>query len=212
MVNRRGVLAAAATATAIAAAGGAIAYGAVASKSGEPTHSAAVSPPIPDALVAQAVSRFSALGAPSAAVPAQVREVARTMLPGAAATVHRLSASSDFAYYVVRSHGQLCDVIELGARPSGSGCFRDPAALAAGDVGPTVTKIADGFRITALVPDGTSSVALRWRSGPDQPIEIVNNVVAVAVEQLPEAIEWTTPSGARRSFSIGRDLLEPPNE
>lgn len=164
----------------------------------------AVQSAIPTDVVRESVSRFSALqeNTMPVSVPAEVGERAQSMLPGERLTIHQVATRPDFSYYILESPGQLCELETSATGGGGGGCFVDPAALAAGDVGPAVSHVEGGFRITALVPDRTSNPTLQWADGRHEALQISSNLLSTFVKELPTSISWDAPDGDRNSFPI----------
>ena len=164
----------------------------------------AVTPAVANDVVRESASRFSALreNTMPLGVPPEVGERARAMLPGEQFTIHPVAARPEFSYYILESSGQLCELYVTATGGGGGGCFFDPAALAAGDVGPGIAHVEGGFRITAFIPDRTSNPILQWADGRQTAVQISNNLLSTFVKELPTSISWDAPDGAQKSFPV----------
>lgn len=67
-------------------------------------------------------------------------------------------------------------------------------ALAAGHVGGSITKAHRGFRVMALVPDGTTDARLTV-GRTTRRLPIVDNLIYAATRHRPRSLTWTAPDG-----------------
>jgi hypothetical protein len=65
----------------------------------------------------------------------------------------------------------------------------------------SVDKTADGMRLTLLVPDGISSVAIT-SAGTMSPVPVRSNVVSVEVDDVPAKLQWLNLAQQLRTQTV----------
>lgn len=172
----------------------------------EPGHEPAEPKPASSSAVADARGHFSVFQDRSAVVASDDhRRVARAIPrpEWVSSEFTRLAhRSARAAVYVLAGEGFLCLVREGVPEEGGSaGCTNDPAGAASGRRPIiSVDAVEEGgaaWRVTALLPDGSSEGAIELHNGARREVALVNNVLTARTDGAPAALRWTTPRGDR---------------
>jgi len=113
----------------------------------------------------------------------------------------RVDHPSGRQFFVTRAGRTMC-LIEDGESTSGMSCGPTPEAMDASRPPITVTTLDDGWRVTVLVPDGTSEVTVTTRGGRKMGLAIADNIASGDVPQTPSNVGWTDATGVQRSQRV----------
>lgn len=186
----------AAIAAALSVTGGAVALtGATAQKSDPSRLTLASNPAEREA----ALERFATLRGQDGAVPAATTERLRKLLPfprelDPGKTRLSRSGADGSRVHLLAGPDAICVVIEERSG-SGSGGCGDPASAAEGRrLSTSVDKVEDGWRVTALVPDGISGVEVQRADGISASLTVSRNIATGVVSNAPRGIAWVDAS------------------
>lgn len=126
----------------------------------------------------------------------------RTLDPSLVRLVRR---DSDHKVYLLAGPSTLCMTVLEESGGGGTECAmsrQEIAAKAAGSTGAGISWLSDGYRVTALLADGSRDAVLEMPGGRSREASAVNNVVSVEVDDAPTAFAWTAPDGSRQRYEF----------
>jgi hypothetical protein len=148
--------------------------------------------------VGDAKAEFAALagsGVEPSRLGPDLAEKASSVTGGLPFTAYPVADEGDYKYFVLETGKGLC-TFEVDGNVDGGGCTDDVEAFTRGGV--DYTFLGDkGYRITALLPNGTGALSITNPDGSNDKLVAANNLVTAVVKTLPSRAEWTLADGSK---------------
>lgn len=105
--------------------------------------------------------------------------------------------------YVLAGSGTLCLVRREASGTGALGCTTNPEASTAQDsLLYGWDHVAEGYRFTALVPDGVASVSVADATGVARSLRTKDNLITGIFASAPVSVEWQDTAGSVQTLKV----------
>jgi hypothetical protein len=154
-----------------------------------------------NAAVDRARERYAALrgnGESPSTLSERDRKHARTTVRGKPFAVHPVVRRPGYEFHVLETPDELCTYEVADGFGAGAGCG-PPDGFVKGGLSYTV---GGPYRVTALLPDGSSDVTLTHADGSTSQLGVRRNHGTKVFDELPVRASWTRPDGTVESSRL----------
>lgn len=146
-----------------------------------------------------------------AGILAEAQRATRTAATDlSAAEIKLVRRDGEHTMHLVAADDAICWVRREAVGGGGTSCavtHGEIATLASGQLALAVDWTDDGFRVSGLVPSGTSDVQLTLRDGSRQALAVTGNTISVEVKTVPREVTWLTSDARPQQYEFA-DILE----